>query len=81
MLKVSASNVIGFSRVNLAQFTKALSFGYFLKDFYPLHELGTKGMTSQMVEGPWSRIGRFRAFKVSMHGLSGTLSGPEKVSP
>ena len=46
--------MIGFTHVNLAQFTRSISFGHILKDFFLLLELvtkdifyHTKGMKSQ----------------------------------
>ena len=38
------SNLIGFLHVNLAQFTRSLSFGHFLKDFFHLLELVMKNI-------------------------------------
>ena len=40
--QILPANLIGFLHVNLAQFTRTLSFGYFVKDFFLLLELITK---------------------------------------
>ena len=39
--------LIGFSRVNLAQVRRSLSFGHFLKDFFLLLELVMKDIFYQ----------------------------------
>ena len=51
-----------FLCVNLAQFMRSLSFGYFSKGFFLLIELFMKDlkmMTLQLVEGPWFHHGGF----------------------
>ena len=43
------SNLTGFSGITLAQFTRSLSFGHFLKDFFLLHQLVIKDIFSHEV--------------------------------